>query len=294
MGSGEFLIVCKVNPRILAMSSTTKKITTIEPASRFSHFDLQELWSYRELAVMMMLRDIKVRYKQTILGVAWAVIQPLTTMLIFTLIFGRLAKIPSDGLPYPIFVFSGLLAWNFFSSALAAGGTSLLSAGGMISKVYFPRIIVPLASIGVSIVDYLVAVLILFSMMIYYQIAPTLQLLWMPVFLFGLAMTAVGFCSWLSAVTVTYRDFRFVIPFMVQIWMYVTPVIYPVSFIPEAWRWVIYLNPILGWVQGIRSSFLGLPIDWLAIAISFSLTIIIMVIGLRFFEKAEHRFADVI
>ena len=271
-----------------------KKITIIEPPKGSRGLHLGELWSYRELAWMMTLRDIKVRYKQTVLGVAWAVIQPLTAMLIFTFIFGRLAKIPSDGLPYPVFVFSGLLAWNFFSSAVSSGGTSTLGAAGMISKVYFPRMIVPLSSIGVSIIDFLVALLLLAILMLIYGIAPSVQFLLFPFFFFGLAIAAIGMSTWLAAVTVVYRDFRFVIPFMLQIWMYLTPVIYPITFIPQELRWIIYLNPIVGWVTGMRAAVLGGPIDWLGVAISALLTLLIFWLGLRYFERSERRFADVI
>lgn len=270
------------------------ELTIIKPRSGWGSIDFAELWRYRELLTSLAMRDIKVRYKQTVLGIAWAVIQPLTAMVIFTLIFGRLAKIPSDGLPYPVFVFSGLLAWTFFSTALSAGGASLLSAGGMISKVYFPRIIVPLAAIGVGVVDFCVSVVILFLLMLFYGVGLGWQILLFPLFFFGLVLTAVGFCAWLSAITVIYRDFRFVIPFMLQIWMYLTPVIYPVSFIPENWRWLIYLNPILGWVEGIRSAFLNQPINWTAVGASFIATMVILFIGLRYFNKAERRFADVI
>jgi lipopolysaccharide transport system permease protein len=272
----------------------SSEITVIKPRHGWHSLDFAELWRYRELLLALSLRDVKVRYKQTVLGVAWALIQPLTAMVIFSIIFGKLAKIPSDGLPYPVFVFSGLLAWNFFSAAVNASGTSLLSAGGMISKVYFPRLIVPLAAIGVSIVDFLIAVIILMALMVYFQVDFTWQILWFPLFFSGLALAAAGFGAWLSAVTVSYRDFRFVIPFALQIWMYLTPVIYPISFIPEQWRWLISLNPILGWVEGIRAAFLGQTIDWSAVGISAVLTAILLFLGIRYFERAERRFADVI
>jgi len=272
----------------------SSEITTIKPLSRWRSLDLQELWRYRELLFTLAMRDIKVRYKQTVLGIVWAVLQPLTAMVIFSVIFGSLAKIPSDGLPYPVFVFSGLLAWNFFSTAINSGGTSLLSAGGMISKVYFPRIIVPLASIGVSIVDFLIAVLILLVLMLVYSVPFSVSMVLVPVFFIGLVGTVIGVSTWLSAVTVAYRDFRFVIPFMLQIWMYLTPVIYPSSFIPESWRWALSLNPVLGWVEGIRSAFLGRPIDWSLVGISFIFMLCLIALGLRYFEKAERRFADII
>ena len=271
-----------------------EKLTIIRPPTKANKLDLSELWEYRELLWTMMMRDIKVRYKQTVLGVAWAIIQPLTIMLIFTLIFGRLAKIPSDGLPYPVFVFSGLIAWNFFSSAVSSGGASMVSASGMISKVYFPRLVVPLASIGVSVIDFTISLVLLFIIMLIYAIAPSWQLVFFPLFTIGLALAAIGTSSWLTSVTVVYRDFRFVLPFMMQIWMYITPVIYPVSFIPENYRWVIYLNPVLGWIDGIRAAVLGTPIDWLAVFLSAIFTAVILYFGLRYFERSERRFADVI
>ena len=271
-----------------------KPITVIEPASNKTHYTLSELWEYRELIWLMLTRDIKVRYKQTVLGVAWAVIQPLMMMLIFSFIFGRLANIPSNGLPYPVFVFSALLAWNFLSSAISAGGASLLSASNMISKVYFPRLVIPLASIGVSAVDFIVSFFLLLIIMVVCSVGLTWQIVYFPLFVVGLLLLAFGISTWLAAVTVVYRDFRFVIPFMLQIWMYITPVIYPVSFIPEAWRWLIYLNPAAGWVSGIRAAMLGTSIDWLALVSSSVFTLLILMFGLRYFKRAEHRFADVI
>lgn len=276
------------------VSNMTTQVTIIKPRHGWRTLDFSELWQYRELLFAMAMRDIKVRYKQTVLGVAWAVIQPVASMIVFSVIFGGLAKIPSDGLPYPVFVFSGLLAWNFFSSSISTGGVSLLSAGGMISKVYFPRIVVPLATIGVSMVDFIIAVVILLALMFYYQVAFTFGMLLVPLLFLGLLFTAIGISAWLSAVTVAYRDFRFVIPFMLQIWMYLTPVIYPLSFIPTHWQWVLKFNPILGWVEGIRAAFLGRPIDWSLVGISGVLTLVLLFIGIRYFEKAERRFADII
>ncbi|MGH1542063.1 MAG: ABC transporter permease [Arenicella sp.] len=270
------------------------QVTVIKPRQGLHILNISELWAYRDLWLTLIMRDIKVRYKQTVLGVAWAVIQPVTTMLIFTLIFGRLAKIPSDGMPYPIFVFSGLLAWNLFSSAISSAGNSLVGASSLITKVYFPRIIVPLSSLGVASIDFLIASGILMLMMMFYGIAISLKLLLLPVLLFGLLTTAVGIGVWLAAITVTYRDFRFVIPFMVQIWMYVTPVVYPISFLPEGWRWLMYCNPLVGWISGFRAAFLDQPIDWLAIGSSGLFSIVLLVVGLRYFVKVETRFADVI
>ena len=255
---------------------------------------LGELWRYRELCWTLCQRDIKVRYKQTVLGVVWAVLQPIVMMLIFSFIFGRLAKIPSDGFPYPVFVFSGLLAWNFFSSAVSAGGSSMVGAANLISKVYFPRLVIPISSIGVSCVDFVISLLLLIIIMFFYSVPFSSQLILFPVFTLGMALTALGISAWLSAVTVVYRDFRFVVPFAIQIGMYLTPVIYPLTFIPEQFRWLIYLNPIAGWVTGIRASILGTPIDWVAVSVSAIFSIAILVLGVRYFGRAERRFADVI
>jgi lipopolysaccharide transport system permease protein len=256
--------------------------------------NLLELWTYRELVVVMIVRDLKVRYKQTVMGVAWAVIQPLTMMLIFTVIFGNLAKIPSDGYPYPVFVLSGMLAWNFFSASISSAGLSLVGSSNLISKVYFPRIIIPISSIGVSLVDFLIGCFLLVALMIYYSQEFTTGILLLPVYLLGLIVVSVGMGSWLAAITVTYRDFRFVIPYMVQIWMYITPVIYPISFVPEKWRWLLYLNPMYAWISGIRASFLGQPIDTQGVMISLCVSIAIFIFGMFYFEKAQTRFADII
>ena len=256
--------------------------------------DLTELWEYRELVWVMVVRDLKVRYKQTVMGVAWAVIQPLLMIAIFTLIFGKLAKIPSDGYPYPIFVFSGLLAWNFFSTSAGTSGVSLIGASNLVSKVYFPRIIIPISSIGVSIIDFLIGAFLLLIMMLLYGQEISLKILLLPLFLFGLVVLSIGFGSWLASVTVVYRDFRYVIAYMLQIWMYLTPVLYPSNFVPETWRWLLYLNPMYGWINGIRASFLGQPIDLIGTLISIVLSLGIFVVGMVYFEKTQRRFADII
>ena len=268
--------------------------TVIKANPSWSFVNVRELLAYRELIWVMIVRDIKVRYKQTVMGVAWAVIQPLTMMVIFTLIFGKLAKIPSDGFPYPIFVFSGMLAWSFFSSSISSAGMSLVGSGNLISKVYFPRIIIPLASIGVSLVDFLIGSLILLCLMLYYNLPISISLIFLPVYLSGLILVSIGIGSWLAAVTVTYRDFRFVIPFMIQIWMYLTPIIYPLSFVPQKWQWLLHLNPMYAWISGVRASFLGEPVDQSGMLISLAFSILIFLVGLTYFEKAQRRFADVI
>ncbi len=270
------------------------KSTIIKPNPQWSFVNFSELWSYRELIGVMIVRDLKVRYKQTVMGVAWAVLQPLTMIAIFTIIFGRLAKIPSDGYPYPVFVFSGLLAWNFFATSISTSGVSLISASNLVSKVYFPRIIIPISSIGVSLVDFLISALLLIILMAFYSQAITLNILLLPFFLLGLFMLSIGIGSWLASVTVVYRDFRYVITYLVQIWMYLTPVLYPISFVPKEWQWLLYLNPIYGWINGIRASFLGQEIDIVGVTISLFLSLIIFLLGMFYFEKTQRRFADII
>lgn len=278
----------------MANPSTDSETILIKPSKGWSALNLRDLWRYRELLYFLTWRDIKVRYKQTVMGIAWAVIQPVTTMVIFSVIFGRLAKIPSDGYPYPIFVFSGLLAWNLFSSSVSAAGNSLVGSANLVSKVYFPRVIVPIATIGVSCIDFCIACVILLLMMLAWGQPLTLDILYLPFFLAGLILVSVGMGGWLAAVTVTYRDFRYVITYMLQLWMYLTPVIYPITFIPENWRWLLYLNPLYAWISGIRASFLGQPFDHSGIMVSLALSIVIFIVGMFYFEKAQRRFADII
>lgn len=274
--------------------NTQPQSTLIQANPQWLFVNLTELWAYRELVWVMIVRDLKVRYKQTVMGVTWAVIQPLTMIAIFTLIFGKLAKIPSDGYPYPIFVFSGLLAWNFFSASINTSGVSLISASNLVSKVYFPRIIIPISSIGVSLVDFLISSILLLIMMLLYSQNITFKILLLPLFLVGLMILSIGFGSWLASITVVYRDFRYVIAYLIQIWMYLTPVLYPVSFVPEKWRWLLYLNPMQGWINGIRSSFLGQEIDVIGVLVSLVLSIAIFALGMFYFEKTQRRFADII
>ncbi len=271
-----------------------KPIITITPSKEHASLGLSELWKFRELVVILALRDIKVRYKQTVLGIAWSVIQPLFLMIIFSLLFGRLANIPSDGVPYPVFVFSGLLMWNFFSSGVTSCSNSLVGSAPMISKVYFPRMVIPLASVGVSMIDFIISVAVLMVIMAIYSVAPSWQIVLVPFFALGAFISVLGIGLWLSAITVTYRDFRYIVPFMIQVWMYITPVIYPVSFIPSDVRWLLYLNPVVGWVSGARSAFLGTAIDWLAVGSSLILSAVMVWVGVRYFMRAEQRFADVI
>jgi len=268
--------------------------TSITPPKGWHMLNFKELWAYRELLGTLAMRDIKVRYKQTVLGAAWAIIQPLMTMIIFTVIFGKLAKIPSEGFPYPVFVYAALLPWTFFAGAVSTSGNSLVGSAQLVSKVYFPRLIIPLSSIGAGLVDLLISTGILLLLMLYFGVPWTTNILMAPFLMAGVIFCALGVGTILSALTVSYRDFRFVIPFMVQIWMYLTPVVYGVSFIPEKYRWMLLLNPMTGYIDGFRSAFLGKPFDWTAIGISVVFSVILLLIGAFYFQKVERRFADVI
>lgn len=269
-------------------------VTVIEPRKGWHMLDWRELWAYRELLWVLTTRDIKVRYKQAVLGAAWAVIRPVMTMVIFSVIFGALARMPSDGYPYPVFVFAGLLPWTFFSAAISASGQSLVGSAHLVSKVYFPRLIIPLASVGAALVDLLISTVILLLMMLWYGVGWSWNLLAAPLLLAAVVFTALGVGTFLSALTVAYRDFTHLTPFLVQIWMYVTPVIFPVSIVPQRWQWVLYLNPMTGLVEGFRAAFLGKPFDASGLAISFAIALGLFAWGVAYFEKVERRFADII
>jgi lipopolysaccharide transport system permease protein len=269
-------------------------LTVMEPPSGWRTLDWRELWAYRELLWVLTMRDIRVRYKQTVLGAAWAIVRPVLTMLIFSVIFGHLAKMPSDGYPYPVFVYAGLLPWIFFSAAIGASGQSLVGSANLVSKVYFPRLIIPLSSVGAGLVDLLISTGVLLAMMLWYRVDWTWHLLAAPLLLVALVFTALGIGTLLSALTVAYRDFTHLTPFLVQVWMYVTPVIFPVSLVPERWQWLLYLNPLTGLVEGFRSAFLGKPFDVAGIGTSLAIAVAILAVGVTYFEKVERRFADVI
>ena len=269
-------------------------LTVIEPPKGWHMLNWRELWAYRELLWVLTMRDIKVRYKQTVLGAAWAIIRPVMTMVIFSVVFGQLAKMPSDGLPYPIFVYAGLLPWTFFSASIGASGQSLVGSAHLVSKVYFPRLIIPLSSVGAGLVDLLISTVVLLLMMLWFGVGWSLNLLAAPLLLLFVTFTALGVGTLLSALTVAYRDFTHLTPFVVQIWMYVTPVIFPVSLVPERWQWLMYLNPMTGLVEGFRSAFLGRPFDMTGIGVSFAVAASLFVIGVAYFERVERRFADII
>ena len=269
-------------------------LTVIKPTKGWRSLNFREFWAYRELLVVLITRDIKVRYKQTVLGALWAILQPVSAMLIFTMIFGRLAKMPSDGYPYAIYVFAALLPWMFFSNAITASSNSLINEANLISKVYFPRLIIPLASIGGGLVDLAISTGVMFLLMLYYGVGWSLHLLMIPFLLISVIFIALGVGTLLSALIVAYRDFRYVVPFMMQLWMFATPVVYPANLVPAKWQWILFLNPMSGMIDAFRSAFLGKPLDMGAIGISFGVAIAFFLIGVSYFEKVERKFADII
>lgn len=266
----------------------------IEPRKRLFQLDLHTLWEYRELLYFLVWRDVKVRYKQATIGAAWAVLQPLGTMLVFVVVFSYFAKMPSDGIPYPIFAFTALLPWTYFATAVSQAGGSLISEAQLLKKIYFPRLIVPIAAATVPIIDFAVSFVILLGLMLWYGITPSLAVLMLPVFLALSVMTALAVGLVLSALNVQYRDVKYTIPFLVQFWMFASPVIYPVSLVPEQWRWLYGLNPMVGVIEGFRWVLLGTPSpDFVVMGITALVVAGLLFGGMVFFRNMERRFADV-
>lgn len=269
--------------------------TTIAPSRGLFHFDLVGVLQYRDLLWLLVKRDIQVRYKQAAIGVFWAVLQPLLTMVLFTIIFGKLAKINSDGLPYAVFSFTALLPWNYFAAAITRSGTSLVSNAGLISKVYFPRLIVPLAAVLSPLLDFAISFVILLLMMVWYGITPTWGVLLLPLFLALAVVVAFASCLFLAALNVQYRDVGHALPFLVQLWMYACPVVYSISLVPDKWRWLYSLNPMVGVIEGFRWALLGkAQPDFGAMAISSAMVVVLLFGGLVYFKRMERMFADVI
>jgi lipopolysaccharide transport system permease protein len=268
----------------------------IEPPRNWVGVNASEIWRYRELLYFLTWRDVKVRYKQTALGAAWAILQPVMNMVVFTVFFGRLAKLgdKTGGIPYPIYVYTGLLAWTFFANSISKCGSSLVNSANLITKVYFPRLIIPLSAVGAGLVDLAISTVVLLGLMVYYGTAISWHLALMPLFLAGAILAATGVGMLLSALSVAYRDFFYIVPFMVQVWMYLTPVIYPSSIVPGKWRWLLSLNPMCGLIDGFRASFLGSPLDWPRIGLSLVVSALCFVFGAFYFRKVESRFADII
>jgi lipopolysaccharide transport system permease protein len=269
--------------------------TRRKPSRSWEWPKFRELWEYRELLFFFVWRDVKVRYKQTVLGAAWAIIQPFFTMVIFSLFFGRLASIPSDGLPYPIFSYAALVPWTFFATALTQASNSLVLSANMVKKIYFPRLTLPIATVLAGVVDFMLAFLVLMGMMLFYGLTPTINVLWLPLFLLLALVTSLGVSLWLSAMNVQFRDVHYTIPFLTQAWLFVTPIAYPSSLLPEPWRTLYGLNPMAGVVEGFRWALLGSdtapgPMTF----VSALVALVLFMSGAFYFRRMEQSFADVL
>jgi len=269
-------------------------LVVIQPSKRLSMLSFKDIWAYRELLFFLTWRDVKVRYKQTALGAAWAILQPLFMMIIFTIFFGRLAGVASAGIPYPLFALAGLVPWTFFSNAITASGNSLVGSANLITKVYFPRLIVPAAAMLAGLVDFLLAFMLLVLLMFYYRVTLTAQILFLPVLVLLTALFSLGVGTWMSALNVKYRDVRFALPFLIQLWLFVSSVIVPSSSLPQKWRWLLMLNPMSGIIEGYRSALFGLPFDWPALGTASVLTIVTLLYAIYAFGRVERSFADII
>ncbi len=277
------------------LSTAGLRTIRILPSKGWVPLRLDELWAYRELLYFLTWRDIKVRYKQTVLGAAWAIIQPFFTMLVFALFFGRLAKIPSDGIPYPIFAFAALVPWTFFANGVSQASNSLVDNPNLIKKVYFPRLAMPIATVLSGIVDFVLAFVVLLGMMFYYGTAPTVNVLWLPFLLLLALVTSLGVALWLSAMNVQFRDVRYTIPFLTQFWLFATPIAYPSSLLEEPWRTLYAINPMVGVVEGFRWALLGADTAPGPIIIVSSLTALALLLsGAFYFRRVERTFADVV
>ncbi len=282
-------------PAAVSQVAAAPPETVIRPSRGWVSLNLGEIWAYRELLCFLVWRDLKVRYKQTILGAAWAILQPVLTMLVFTVVFGRLAKVPTGGVPYPIFVFTALLPWQLFAHALTESGNSLVVHQSLLTKVYFPRLVLPFAAVLAGFADFAIAFVVLLGMMLYYGIVPGAACLVLPLFVALAAATALAAGTWLSALNVRYRDVRYTIPFLTQIWFFVTPVAYPSELVPEPWRVWLGLNPMAGVVEGFRWALLGRPPGTGPLrSISAVVVLLFLAGGLIYFRRSERRFADVV
>jgi lipopolysaccharide transport system permease protein len=270
-------------------------VTRLTPARGWSHVNLRELRDYRELVLFLVWRDVKVRYKQTTLGVAWALIQPLLTMMVFAIIFGRIAKLPSDGVPYPLFALAGLLPWQMFAASLTGSANSLVGSAGLVTKVYFPRLVIPLASVAGTLVDFAIAFALLLAMMAYYRVAPTANIVFLPLFVAWALAAAFGVGLWFSALNVRYRDVQYVLPFLMQVWLFASPVAYSASLITSPTGRIVYgLNPMAAIVQGFRWVLLGAAPPGAWMWVSAAMTVLVVAGGVVFFKRMEDTFADVI
>lgn len=276
------------------MVSSELPVVRIRPPKGWSALDLGAVWEYRELIYYMVWRDIKVRYKQTVLGVGWAVLQPLASVIVFTILFGRLAGLPSDGVPYPVFMMAALLPWQLFSNAFSAAANSVTGNAAVISKVYFPRLIIPLAGVAATLVDFAISLALLFVLMVWYAVPVSRTIVFLPLFTGAALLTALAVGLWAAALNVKYRDVRYLLPYLLQLWLFVSPVLYSVSMIPERWQAVYGLNPMVGPIQGFRWALFGGESPWTLMILSVSVTLVLLVGGLFYFRRAEDEFSDVI
>ena len=272
-----------------------KTVVVIEAGKSWVPLRLRDLWAYRELLYFLIWRDVKVRYKQTLLGAVWAILQPLLTMLIFTLLFGKLAGIKSEGLPYPIFAYGGLLIWIFFANSVTNSGNSLVGSANLITKIYFPRMIVPAGAVAAGLVDLALAFIIQFGLMIYYGVHVSWAMFMVLPLVLLTTLLALGVGMWLSALNVKYRDVRYAIPFLIQLWMFTSPIIYPVSMLPAKWQWLMMLNPLTGIIQNFRIALFGnQPFDWKSLSVSIFITAFVLVYSSYSFRRMEKHFADIV
>ncbi len=291
-GTGDLLMATGQG---LAPAETATVRTVIQPSRGWVSLGLDELWRYRELLFFLVWRDVKVRYKQTVLGITWAVIQPLITMVVFTVVFGRLAKVPSDGLPYQLFSFAALVPWTLFTKGLAQSANSLLGNQALLKKIYLPRLVLPIGAVLSGVVDFTLAFMILIVMQLYFGVVPTAGIVWLPLLLVLILVTSLGVGLWLSALNVMFRDVRYTVPFLIQMWLFATPIAYPSSLVPEKWRLLYGLNPMAGVVEGFRWALLGADTrPGPMVLVSALVAVLLLVSGAYYFRRIEKDFADVV
>jgi len=277
------------------MAAPSPRVIRVQRTRGWVSLKLAELWAYRELVYFLTWRDVKVRYKQTVLGAAWAILQPFLTMLVFSLFFGKLARMPSDGVPYPIFTFTALVPWTFFANGLTQASNSLVGNANLITKVYFPRLAVPVATILSGVIDFVLAFAVLVAMMLYYHVTPSMHVVWLPLFLLLALVASLGTGLWLSAMNVQFRDVRYTVPFLTQFWLFATPIAYPSSLLKQPWRTVFGMNPMVGVVEGFRWAILGTPTAPVAVVtVSFATAVVVLATGALYFRRMERTFADIV
>jgi lipopolysaccharide transport system permease protein len=270
-------------------------VTVIEPSKGWVSLRLGALWRFRELLYFLIWRDVKVRYKQTLLGAAWAILQPLLTMIVFSIFFGKLARMPSDGVPYPLFAYVALVPWTFFANGLTLSSNSLVSNQTLLRKVYFPRLVIPVSAVASGLLDFAIAFVVLLGLAARYGVTPTANILWLPVLVLLALVTALGVGLWFAALNVLYRDIQYIVPFLVQVWLYATPIVYPSSLVPERWRTLYAINPMVGVVEGFRWTLLGSgTAPGPMILVSATAALATLIGGLFFFRRMEKSFSDVV